>query len=381
MKNTNRLFWIAIVSALILFVGITKHYGAVDKPPQLTVAVRPFIPFVITDTDPMSGFCVELWQQIAADMNRTYQFKTVNSVDDIFTLIQNGQADLGFGGIAINAERETALDFSYPTFESGLQMLILDTGMSGSVGSRILKSIYELFKSRMIFKPIGFLILMLFISANAVWFFERKKNPAMFPGDNYFKGIWESIWWAAVTITTVGYGDKTPKSSVGRFIALIWMFSGVFLISFFAASVSSSLTVKQMQESISSPYDLVGKQVCTLRQSAGSIYMSKLGARVFELDSMDKCFEVVKRGLVTAMVYDAPSLRHYMNEKEKRGEIKVNGTGQLRIVGSVFNKLQYGFAFPINSPLRKTVNSALLKLYETGRHQEIQTRWFGAENH
>ena len=51
------------------------------------------------------------------------------------------------------------------------------------------------------------------------------------------------MWWALVTITTVGYGDITPMTTVGRFVASALMFVGLALIS----SVTAIISVKFIQ--------------------------------------------------------------------------------------------------------------------------------------
>jgi voltage-gated potassium channel len=50
-------------------------------------------------------------------------------------------------------------------------------------------------------------------------------------GENGFHSIPESIYWAIVTITTVGYGDISPVTPMGKFIASIMMFIGYGIIA------------------------------------------------------------------------------------------------------------------------------------------------------
>ena len=49
----------------------------------------------------------------------------------------------------------------------------------------------------------------------------------------------EAVWWAAVTVTTVGYGDYVPVSPIGRGLATLMLVNGVVIISVITATVSS----------------------------------------------------------------------------------------------------------------------------------------------
>jgi hypothetical protein len=49
--------------------------------------------------------------------------------------------------------------------------------------------------------------------------------------DRYVDGVDHALWWSAVTVTTVGYGDKAPVTRVGRLFAVIWMFCGIAMVS------------------------------------------------------------------------------------------------------------------------------------------------------
>lgn len=56
------------------------------------------------------------------------------------------------------------------------------------------------------------------------------------------------LWWAMVTMTTVGYGDMVPVTNAGRLIAVVVMMAGIALVSIFTAAVSSSVITRRLKE-------------------------------------------------------------------------------------------------------------------------------------
>lgn len=56
------------------------------------------------------------------------------------------------------------------------------------------------------------------------------------------------FWWAIVTMTTVGYGDFTPKTLEGRMFAVFVMFAGISLTAMFTAIISSIFVAKRIRE-------------------------------------------------------------------------------------------------------------------------------------
>lgn len=63
----------------------------------------------------------------------------------------------------------------------------------------------------------------------------------------------DAIWWAIVTITTVGYGDLYPVTLLGRVIAVVLMLSGIVVIGILTAALASWLVeeIKADKDSVS----------------------------------------------------------------------------------------------------------------------------------
>jgi voltage-gated potassium channel len=64
---------------------------------------------------------------------------------------------------------------------------------------------------------------------------------------NSFQSIGDAAWWAATTVTTIGYGDVVPETIGGRVIAVFVMFASVATISFTTAVVTASFVSYQQR--------------------------------------------------------------------------------------------------------------------------------------
>ena len=74
---------------------------------------------------------------------------------------------------------------------------------------------------------------MVLIGSLLALLFERNA-----PGSN-IHSYKDAIWWAVVTVTTVGYGDRFPVTEGGRAVAVVLMFVGIGLIGTLTATVAS----------------------------------------------------------------------------------------------------------------------------------------------
>ena len=81
-----------------------------------------------------------------------------------------------------------------------------------------------------------------------------------------YSSIWEGMWWALQTVTTVGYGDVTPKEPAGRIIAAFVMLEGIALLSVTVAAITSTFVARAQREHDAS--DAAGEDRATARIEA-----------------------------------------------------------------------------------------------------------------
>lgn len=65
------------------------------------------------------------------------------------------------------------------------------------------------------------------------------------------QSFFDALWWSIVTCTTVGYGDISPSSAVGRVTAIILMIFGIGLISMLTSTITEFFTQKRIKAKVS----------------------------------------------------------------------------------------------------------------------------------
>ncbi len=95
-------------------------------------------------------------------------------------------------------------------------------------------------KKNEFFKIILILIVIIAISVTGIYFFETGKNKS-------FETVFDTVWYTIVTLSTVGYGDKTPETIEGRLIGILIILFGVAVVGAVTGRIASFLVEKQMK--------------------------------------------------------------------------------------------------------------------------------------
>ncbi|MGD8588357.1 MAG: transporter substrate-binding domain-containing protein [Chromatiales bacterium] len=344
-------------------MSVTPHVLAetTGEKEELLIATREAPPFAIKTPEGWQGITVDLLQRIARQLNLTYEFKEMG-LQEMLDKTANGQVDAAAAALTITAQRERRLDFTHPFFTSGLGVAVpRHSGLTwlSSIG-RIVSGAF--------LHAAGALLGVLTLVGVLVWLVERKRN-AQFP-QNPVKGVGSGIWWSAVTMTTVGYGDKAPLTLPGRILGLIWMFASIIIISGFTAAIATSLTVGQLSSSIEGIEDLYGKHVLTVKGSTSAAFLDSKLVRYHSVSSITDALDQLTAGKADAVVYDLPILRYLVNG------IYVH---DLRVLSNQFARQDYGIAIPPGSLLRERFNREILQIIQGAEWTPMLEGYLGPE--
>lgn len=338
-----------VVAALvpaILPVRAAAQKADLQAQRQMVVATHEAPPFAIRNQDgEWHGIAIDLWRKIAAE--RRYQYHFVESdlagmIDGVF----DGRYDASVGALTITADRESKVDFTQPFYATGFGIAV----------ARADPAWYTLFSN---FFTAGFLKAVLALSALLMvvgllfWLAERRRNPEQFAPDA--TGIGSGFWFSAVTMTTVGYGDKAPRTAAGKAIALVWMFAGIIIISTFTGMIASSLTAGRLEGAVKGPDDLPGSRVGSIAGSATDEWLGEERIGFSGYPDVEAGLKALRDGQLDAFVYDEPLLRYVIRRSFSDG---------LRILPGTFGRQNYGIALAQGSALREPVDISLLRIVE-----------------
>jgi polar amino acid transport system substrate-binding protein len=339
-------------------------YGAEEhETGPLRIAVYDVPPYGYVDTDgSISGVSVDLWRRVAERMERKFKLIPVSDMESILGGLERGSFDAAIGAITITPEREERVDFSYPAHRSGVAVALRKE--SGPL--------FALMSYGAAVFDLGFLILamlaMLVLIGIAMWFVERPVRSGVHGSESSVVTLRDGLYWAVVTMTTVGYGDKTPKTTIGRAVAILWMLGSVVLVSLLSTSLVSRLTADRVEtRDAAASIDLNGKKLAAVAQSSGAEYLDELHLRYAKFKDLPEALDALASGQSNAVVNSVGALQYFIAKRYAKA---------LELPQGLLAPAYMAIALPQHSPLKRPIDRALIRITTGAEWRSIEERYF-----
>jgi len=350
--------------ALLFALGLVSTAVADLESPatKLRVGAYEYPPYVLKDENgSWDGLAVDLWRLISARQNIEYELVTVAPESAIKDL-QQGKIDVLLGRLDVSAELDRLIDFSHP---------FLVEPLGAAFEKRTLFPHWTEFvqglPSHGVYSVILVGLIGLVVFAILFWIAERGRENSHFDG-HPIQAIGSALWFSAVTMTTVGYGDKTPLTPMGRALALVWMFAGILLISGFTATVASSVSAARTATAVFQLSDIARFQTGVLRGSSAEIQLRNAGIPSELFTSIDVALDAVEQDKIHAFVSDMVTIRYELNRPKWRG-----------LRAAVMHDTSTRMAIPVRPglPELELINVGVLEVMEDPAWQGVLRRWTG----
>ena len=330
---------------------------AVAAPLRVGISGEP--PFVDSTGDKISGISLTIWQEIADVNNFDYQLVQQPNAQANLDALAAGDLDVAIGPITITPQRvaQPGFDFTQPYFYAEEAVLVPRERANLLVRLRPLVGVAAL-------TSVGVLLLSLFVVGNLIWLAERRSNHSQFPRQ-YVHGLGNAMWFALVTLTTVGYGDRAPISKAGRAITALWMVISLVAVSSITAGLASAFTLALARNStapIANPTQLRGALIAVVRGTTSELWADRMGAKSIVSNSLKEAIDLVQQQRAEGVIYDRPALRYYIAQNPK---------SELQLAPFDLASQTYGFAVRSGSPLRKPINVTVMSMHRVGEIRDI----------
>ncbi|MGV0788165.1 transporter substrate-binding domain-containing protein [Mycolicibacterium sp. XJ2] len=362
---TATALWVVLLGALAGAVprALAEPEPGPDPGP-VSVAVHSLEPFVMpTGGGELTGFSVDLWEEVAKRLNWSTEYLDSRDVSGQLTDVAEGRAEVAIGGISLTAEREQSFDFSHPTLDGGLQIIVPVSDTRPTVPG--LGGYLDLLLSRTMLIWLSAAIVVSVVPAHVFWLIERG-SPKPVVSRAYFPGIVQSFGWGIGSL--VGKNSASATKTLTKALAILWGFAGIVFIAYYSANLSATLTVAKLDAKITGPADLYDKRVATVAGTTAASFLQGMGIDSTETSTIEDSYHLLREDGYDAVVFDAPVLRYYVAHR---------GEGVAVMAGPVFREEDQGFVTKLDSPLRKPINQTLFRIREDGTYNLLKEKWFG----
>ncbi|XP_072981956.1 glutamate receptor 2.7-like [Typha latifolia] len=323
-----------------------------------------------TNKTKITGYCIDIFDAVMKKLPYPVPYEYVpfydssQSYDNLVYQVYLKKFDAVVGDTTILANRTNYVEFTLPYTESGVSMIVAVKKDNNNNAWIFLKPLTtDLWLMSLAF---------FFFTGFVVWLIEHRINPL-------FRGTpsqqFGTIFYFSFS-TLVFSHKENLESNLSKFVVIIWVFVVLILTSSYTASLTSMLTVQQLQPTIADVSELLRRGDFVGYQD-GTFIVELLKGMNFDEHKLknystpEQYAEALSKGTanggVTAIFDEIPYLRLFLSDYY----------ADYTMVGPTYKTDGFGFVFPRGSPLVPDVSRAILNVTEGEEMAIIERTWFG----
>ncbi|KAM7459658.1 hypothetical protein LguiA_036652 [Lonicera macranthoides] len=312
------------------------------------------------DTSEFTGYCIAVFDAVMAALpyDVSYDYFPFEKSDgtsrgtynDLVYQVYAGEYDAVVGDTTIVANRSNYVDFTLPYTESGVSLIVPIKDNRRKNAWVFLKPLtWDLWVTSFCsFVFIGFVI----------WILEHRINEDFRGPPSHQVGM---IFYFSFSTMVFAHKERV-LSNLARFVLIIWVFVVLILSQSYTASLTSMLTVQQLQPTVTDMKELVkNRENVGYQQGSFALGLLKrmgfLEANLKVYNAPEECHSLFSNGSIVAAFDEIPYTRLFLAKYCSK----------------------YTMVFPRGSPLVPDVSRAVLNVTEGEKMVEIEKAWLGQQ--
>ncbi|XP_078690675.1 glutamate receptor ionotropic, kainate 3-like [Branchiostoma floridae x Branchiostoma belcheri] len=347
----------------------------------------------VTGNDRFTGFCMDYLAWLSTELGFKYEYYQVEDGyygnyiaqkgrwNGMIGDVLSGKADIALAPISITSERQAAGDFTLPYYDNGITFAMKKPEPRGSNTWGFVSP----FQAE--------LWVTILLTALAVGIFQGVANLATKDIDeesdatgneDQETGFWEAVWQSFVALVQLG-PEFLPRSLSGRVSAFFWGIGILVAISTYTANLAAFLTVRSVDNSISSAEDLLKQTkvsygvirpyaVWVNFMTATTEPQRSLGL-IMKANEDSDLVENLKEGIGKvrqgnyALFTDSAELDYFASREPC----------DIETIGRLFWQTGYGIFLPKNSKHTVEFNKAIVAAKERSVFDELDNKWIKSQ--
>ncbi|XP_058102141.1 glutamate receptor 2.7-like [Magnolia sinica] len=323
-----------------------------------------------------TGFCIDVFDHVRKRLpyDLPYEFVryenasrgSAGNYNDLVYQVFLQKYDAVVADTTIIANRSKHVDFTLPYTESGVSMLVPIKDDKSKNAWIFLK---PLSRNLWLTSTAAFVV-----TGFVVWVLEHRINDDFRGPPAHQIGV---MFWFSFSTLVFAHKEKVV-SNLSRFVMIIWVFVVLILTSSYTASLTSMLTVRQLQPTVTDVKDLIrnGKTVGYKKDSFVLGLLKSWGfddSKLRPLVTPEEYNEALSKGIrndgVAAIFDEIPYIKLLLGKY----------CGRYMMVGPTYKTDGFGFVFPKGSPWVRDFSQAILEVREGDEMVKIEQKWFGQQ--